>query len=417
MTFTVRSNGRRVLVAATAFATVAALSACSGGGGGSTQNGSVTSLRVADYYTDEPANSIIGDMLDACGASIGVTIEREAVPSSDYLSKVLQQSSSKTLPDVQMIDAQDLPSIATSGALSPVGERDVSTDNVGKSVLSLGTVDDEVFGLAPTVGTIVLFSNDDMLAEAGLTSPKTWDELKTTAAALTSGDRYGIAFSAKNDGQGTYAYLPLLWSAGGSEDDLDSEAARSALQLEVDLVTAGSASQSAVQWGNSDVGDQLLTGKAAMAITSGTQMSKLDEDESLNYTITSIPVPEASDTAVAPIGGEVWTLPRSGDDAREIAAGKLLSCIMSDDTQLSLAEERRVVPANPDLDAEYLEKLPQLADYVSVVRDGRSRTAILQGAWPQTNSAIWTAVQSAVTGQSSVDQAMADAAASAASAK
>jgi multiple sugar transport system substrate-binding protein len=417
MTFTVPGNRRRVLVAATAFATVAALSACSGGGGGSTQNGSVTSLRVADYYTDEPARSIIGDMLDECGAAIGVTIEREAVPSSDYLSKVLQQSSSKTLPDVQMIDAQDLPSIATSGALSPVGERNVSTDNVGESVLSLGTVDDEVFGLAPTVGTIVLFTNDDMLAESGVATPKTWDELKTAAAALTSGDRYGIAFSAKNDGQGTYAYLPLLWSAGGSEDDLDSEAARAALQLEVDLVAAGSASQSSVQWGNSDVGDQILTGKAAMAITSGTQMSKLDEDDALNYSITSIPVPEASDVAVAPIGGEVWTLPRSGDDAREVAAGELLSCIMSDDTQLSLAEERRVVPANPDLDAEYLEKLPQLADYVSVVRDGRSRTAILQGAWPQTNTAIWTAVQSAVTGQASVDQAMADAAASAASAK
>jgi len=411
------SRRRHVVVVATALATVATLSACSGGGGGSASSGDVTSLRVADYYTDEPAKSIIGDMLDSCGQSIGVTIEREAVPSSDYLSKVLQQSSSRTLPDVQMIDAQDLPAIATSGALSPLAERDVSTDGVGDSVLSLGTVDDEVYGLAPTVGTIVLFTNDDMLAEAGLTAPTTWEELKSTAATLTSGDRYGVAFSAKNDGQGTYAYLPLLWSAGGSEDELDSAAAKSALQLEVDLVDAGSASQSTVQWGNSDVGDQFLTGKAAMAITSGTQMSKLDEDASLNYTITSIPVPEAGDTAIAPLGGEVWTLPRSGDDAREAASAGLLSCIMSGDTQLSLAEQRRVVPADPDLDSKYLEKLPELADYVSVVRDGRSRTAILQDAWPTTNTAIWTAVQSAVTGQSSVDEALSVAAASAAAAQ
>nr|WP_254071198.1 MULTISPECIES: extracellular solute-binding protein [unclassified Rathayibacter] len=418
MTYTARSNGRRIIVLATALTTVAALSACSSGGGSpASSSGAVTSLRVADYYTDEPARSIIGDALDSCGASIGVTIEREAVPSSDYLSKILQQSSSRTLPDVQMIDAQDLPAIADSGALSPVADRDVPIDNVGESVLSLGTVDNEVYGLAPTVGTIVLFTNDDLLAEAGLSAPTTWEELKSTAAALTSGDQYGLAFSAKNDGQGTYAYLPLLWSAGGSEDELDSDAAKAALQLEVDLVSSGSASQSSVQWGNSDVGDQFLTGKAAMAITSATQMSKLDADPDVNYTISAIPVPEVGDTAIAPLGGEVWTLPLSGDDAREAAAGELLSCMMSDDTQLSLAEQRRVVPANPDLDEQYLTALPTLGSYVDIVRDGRSRTAILEGAWPQTNTAIWTAVQSAVTGQSSVDQALSDAAASAASAK
>jgi len=409
-------RSRRLALVATLAGTAAALTSCAGGGATST-SGDVDTLRVADYYTDEPARSIIGDTLDACGASIGVTIEREAVPSSDYLSKILQQSSSRTLPDVQMIDAQDLPAIASSGALSPLAERSVPTDNVGDSVLSLGTVDDEVYGLAPTVGTIVMFVNNDLLQQAGVAVPTTWDELTAAAAALTVDGRYGIAFSAKNDGQGTYAFLPLLWSAGGSEDELDSDAARAALQLEVDLVSSGSASQSTVQWGNSDVGDQFLTGSAAMAITSGTQMSKLDAEGGRNYSITAIPVPTAGDTAVAPLGGEVWTLPRSGDDAREKAAADLLACIMSDENQLSLAEQRRVVPANPELDSAYLETLPQLADYVAVVRDGRSRTAILQEAWPTTNQAIWTAVQSAVTGQSSVDEALADAAASAASAQ
>lgn len=419
----VLGRSRRIALAVTAVPAVAALSACGGGSGPAASSDAsggsgVTSLRVADYYTDEPAFSIIGGMLDTCGQSIGVTIEREAVPSGDYLSKVLQQSSSRTLPDVQMIDAQDLPAISKSGALSPVSERGVATDTVGESVLSLGTVDGEVYGLAPTAGTIVLFVNNAMLAEAGLQAPTTWDELQSTAKALTSGDRYGIAFSTKNDGQGTYAYLPLLWSAGGSEDALDSAAAKSALQLEVDLVSSGAASQSTVQWGNSDVGDQFLTGKAAMALTSGTQMSKLDGAETpLDYSIVSVPVPQAGDTVVSPLGGETWTLPRSGDQAREAAAAELLSCIASNDTQLSLAEQRRVVPANPELDTQYLEKLPKLTEYVAAVRDGRSRTAILQDAWPATNTAIFTAIQSAVTGQATVDEALSTAAASAAAAK
>lgn len=195
------------------------LTGCAGEGG---QDSEATTIRVADYYTDEPARTIIGDMLDRCGEEAGVTIEREPVPSGEYLSKVLQQSSSRTLPDTQMLDAQDLPVIADSGALAPLSERDVSTEAIGESVLPLGEFNGEICGAAPTVGTVVLFYNKAVLQEAGVEVPTTWDEFAAAAAALTSGDRYGVAFSAKNDGQGTYAFLPLMWSNGGSEDDLAS---------------------------------------------------------------------------------------------------------------------------------------------------------------------------------------------------
>jgi len=403
-----RSTGRwRAVTAATAALAVAALAACSSGSGSEGDgDGTATSIRVADYYTDEPANSIIGGVLDTCGEQAGVTIEREAVPSGEYLAKILQQSSSRTLPDLQMLDAQELPAIAGSGALAEVDARGVPTDNVGESVLALGTFDDAVYGLAPTVGTVALFYNTDMLAEAGVEPPTTWDELEAAAEQLTTDDRYGIAFSAKNDGQGTYAFLPLFWSAGASEDELNSAAAQEALQLEVDMVAGGYASQSVVQWGNSDVGDQFLNRDAAMALTSVTQMSKLDEDAELAYEIIETPVPAAGDTSIAPLGGEIWTLPNTGDSGREEAAAQVLECLMSDETQLSLAIDRRVIPANPELDEAYLEELPDLGAYVELARNGRSRTAVLGEDWPAANAAIWTAVQAAVTGDQSVQEAL-----------
>lgn len=409
MTMRTRRINRVLMAAAIPAAAGIALAGCAAGGGRSPTS-DVTSIRIADYYTDEPARTIIGDMLDTCGEEAGVSIEREAVPSGEYLSKVLQQSSSRTLPDIQMFDAQDLPVIAESGALSPLSERDVPSDNIGESVLPLGSFDGEVYGLAPTVGTVVLFYNPTALAEVGIEPPTTWDEFAAASAALTSGDRYGVAFSAKNDGQGSYAFLPFMWSNGGSEDDLDSAAVQEALQFEVDLVASGAASQSVVQWGNSDVGDQFVSGSAAMAITSGAQMSKFDE-QGVEYGVAAIPAPAAGDTPIAPLGGEVWTLPRSGDEAREAKAAEVLECIASDDVQLSLAIDRRSVAANPDLDADYLAELPDLGAYVDVVRNGRSRTDLLGAGWPDANAAIWTAVQSAVTGQQSVEAALTDAAA------
>ena len=400
---------RRTVATATAVLAATGLVACSSPSGSDDSSGAPGSIRVADYYTDEPANTIIGDALEECGDTAGVTIEHESVPSGDYLAKVLQQSSSRTLPDIQMLDAQDLPTIASSGALVDVTERGVPTDNIAENVLELGTFEDTVYGLAPTVGTVALFYNVDMLEEAGIEPPRTWADMKSAAQALTTSDRYGIAFSAKNDGQGSYAFLPLFWSAGATEDELDSTAAQKALQFEVDLVADGSASESVVQWGNSDVGDRFLSGEAAMALTSATQMSKLDEDKSLSYKIIETPVPEAGGTAVAPLGGEVWTLPHSGDDGREAAAAEVLECLASDDTQSSLAVDRRVIPANPELDASYVKELPGLQSYVDLVRNGRSRTALLGDSWPTANAAIWTAVQSAVTGYRTVEQSLDDA--------
>lgn len=401
----------RLAVRVTAIGSVAALgfglAACSSGGSSSSSSESVTSISVADYYTDEPAKSIIGDALDACGTAAGVTIKRESIPSPDLVSKTLQKVSSKTLPDIQMIDNPDLPALASTGAFQVLTEVGVTTDNIGDSALEVGTFDDKIYGVAPTLGTVVMFYNTDLLTAAGITAPPTtWDELTAAATKLKNGDTYGVAFSAKASAEGTYGYLPLLWSAGGSEDQLDSQAGQDALQLEVDLVKSGDASQSVVQWGNSDVGDQFVAGNAAIAFTSSGQMAKFDTTTGLNYETATIPVPAAGDTSVAPLGGEIWALPLTGDTARQEKAAEVLECFKSDDTQLSLAVQRGAVPANPALDTKYLAELPAQAAFVDQVRNGRARTTLLGSDWADVSTKIYTAVQAAITGQSSVSDAL-----------
>src|SRR4051794_36963949 len=94
--------GRTALATATALVAAAALAAC-GGGGGSGSGGPVTSIRVLDYYNNEPDRTVYAEALNACGQQAGVTIEREVVPGASLIAKVLQQASSRTLPDVLML--------------------------------------------------------------------------------------------------------------------------------------------------------------------------------------------------------------------------------------------------------------------------------------------------------------------------
>ncbi|WP_410842656.1 extracellular solute-binding protein, partial [Paraburkholderia sp. BR14264] len=95
------------------------LAGCSGGSSASS-GGKVDSITVLDYYNQGNDKKVIGEYLDKCGAENDVTIKRSLVPGASLIQKVLQQASSKTLPDVLMLDNPDLQQIAETGALSPL---------------------------------------------------------------------------------------------------------------------------------------------------------------------------------------------------------------------------------------------------------------------------------------------------------
>src|SRR5687768_2888761 len=170
-----RGASLRTALPALAAAAALGLTACGGGGSGGGGGGDVTSLRVLDYYNNEPDKTVYAQALDACGQQNGVTIEREAVPGSSLIAKVLQQASSKTLPDVLMLDNPDLQQIAATGALNPVSDFGLNADGYAPGVVAASTHDGKVYGLQPITNTIGLFYNKDILAQAGVQPPKTWD--------------------------------------------------------------------------------------------------------------------------------------------------------------------------------------------------------------------------------------------------
>ncbi|WP_219414325.1 sugar ABC transporter substrate-binding protein [Pseudonocardia nigra] len=397
---------RTRLAIALALTAPLALTAC-GGGGGEASSGEVTSLRVLDYYNNEPDNTVYQTTLEECGRQIGVTIERESIPGDTLIAKVLQQASSRTLPDVLMLDNPDLQQIAATGALAPIADFGLSAEGYAEGVVNASTYEGEVYGLQPVTNTIGLFYNEAMLAEAGVAPPTTWEELKTAAAALTQGDRYGVAFSAAATYEGTWQFLPFMWSNGGDETDLASPQVAEALQLWVDLVNSGSASRSVLNWGQSDVNEQFMAGNAAMMVNGPWQFPVLAENApDLGYGVVPIPVPQAGDTLVAPLGGETWTIPRAGDEARQTKAAQIVECLNTDENQMALATQRTTVPTKTALREEFVAQVPEMAAFTEAVQTARARTGKLGEEWPAAATKIYTAVQTAITGGASPQDAL-----------
>lgn len=411
-----RTRSLATLVVATAMG-MTTLTACGGSGtsesgaSGSSGDEYTGSLRVVDYYNDEPDKTIYQEALDSCAAEVGVTIEREAVPGADLIQKVLQMSSSRTLPDILMLDNPDLAQIAATGALTPIDEVGLSADGEAQGVIDAATYDGKVYGLQPVTNTIALYYRPDVLKAAGVEVPTTWDELKTAAAKLTQGSQYGIAFSAPANYEGTWQFLPFMWSNGADEKDLNTPEMAEAVQLWTDLVQSGSASQSVVNWTQADVNDQFKAGNAAMMINGPWQNPVLDE-AGVDYAVAEIPAPTSGATVEVPLGGEVWTLPVNADQAKLQAAAKVVACLNTDEMEMSLATKRQTIPTRLSLQEEYVQKNPQMEAFSTMIKTARARTGELGADWPTAATEIYQILQLSIVGdktpQQAIDQVVGD---------
>lgn len=402
-----RQPARRIAALLTrTFALVLAATGCGGGTGAGSATDKVTSITALDYYTDEPEHTQWGEMLTACGKSAGVTVEQTSVPGASLIPKVLQQASSRTLPDLLMLDNPDMQQIAQTGALTPLDQYGIDSSGFAKGILSAGTYKGKVYGLAPDVSTVALIYNKDMLSKAGVAVPRTWDELKAAAAKLTRPGRYGMAVDANPTFEGSWQFLPFLWSNGGDEKQLDTPQAAQALQLWVDLVKSGSMSKSVLNWTQADVHDQFVAGKTAMMVNGPWRIPALEKDKNLHWGVAPIPVPRTGQTPVTPLGGEVWTVPQNASKARQEKAAQVLACLNDSSNMLTLAKQHFTVPSRSAVAAQYAEQVPSMAAFVKSAEAARARTSELGVKWPKAATGIYTAIQSALTGEQTPEEAL-----------
>ncbi|GAB3349377.1 sugar ABC transporter substrate-binding protein [Amycolatopsis echigonensis] len=396
---------RRVLVLGAGLALLAACSPAPAPSASDSSGAAAASITELDYYADEQGSAAWQKILDTCSAQTGVKVQRQKVPTDQMLPKILQGASSKSLPNLLFTDNPTLQQIAATGALTPLTDYGISTDGYYPSIVKAGTYQDKVYGLAPGVNGLALVYNKDQLAAAGVEPPKTWDDLKAAAAKLTKAGKYGLAFSAIPSEEGAWQYLPFFWSNGADLSRVDSPEAVQALQYLTDLVNSGSASKSVVSWNQNDVADQFVAGNAAMMINGSWNLARLDEQKSLHYGVVTIPVPHAGGKPVVALGGEVGAIPATGGAGQQ-AAGKVLSCVLSEPVMVQWSKAHAYVPSKTAVAEKFAASQPEMQAFVNEVDTARSRTAELGEKYPKVSQALADALQAALTGKQPPEQAL-----------
>ena len=367
----------------------------------------VTKVTEWDYQSADPQKTQWQKVLDECTQQTGIAIDRQAVPRDELITKVLLAAQQKQLPNVLRIDNPDLQQVADTGALAPLTDYGVDLTGLYSNLIDAGSYKGKVYGIAPGINGMALFYNKDMFAAAGLQPPTTWTEVMSTAKALTKGGVYGIAFSAPNTEEGSWQFEPWFWGAGADLSKLDSPEAVKALQFWADLVKNGYASKSVVQWSQGDVNDQFMAGKAAMQQNGVWNLSALEKTK-INFGVVPIPKPDGG-AAPGPMGGEVLTIPVGGDLATMQAAGKVVNCLLSDKEMLEWATLQAYIPARQSVAQQAVQADPNMKSFVDAAAAERSRTgppANLGPNYSKVSQPLWTAIQAALSGAKSAQDAL-----------
>jgi multiple sugar transport system substrate-binding protein len=376
--------------------------AASCGGGGS--SGPVT-LTWWDYWTEGATLTAIENLLERYAeANPDVTVDRRSIPFDQLKPALLRASAAGELPDIAVIDNPDMASFAAQGVLLDVTER---AEEWGQGAAYFEgpwrscQYEGVSYGLPNSTNCLALFYNTDMLEEAGIEPPTTWEELREAAAELTTGDRRGLAVSAIKSEEGTFQWLPFLWQSGEDLPTIASEGGQAALSLWVEMVRDGSMARGILGWRQEDVKNEFQNRRAAMMVNGPWQIPVLEQDSpDLNWAVVELPRGEESASI---LGGENVGI-TSGSQNPD-AAWDLLTWIQNPDNLLPYLEEVDRLPGREDLaERPVFAEDPVLSIFVEQLKVARPRA--YGPNYPEISTAVQVALQGAISGESGVREAL-----------
>ena len=339
-----------------------------------------------------------------------IEIEWRGLPFDDLVNESLRAFATGQAPDVISIDNPEFALFSSRGAFLDLTDRVAASDVIDTSVFYEGPLasamwDGRLYGVPKATNTIALFYNKDMLDAAGVEPPQTWDELLEAARKLNdpANNVYGISWSARANEEGTFQFLPWIQMGGGSFDKVNTPGAVKALELWKTMLDERLASQDVLSQGQWDSTGTFNAGNAAMAISGPWELGRMSEEAQFNWGVTLLPTETEGGERSSAMGDfnlGIFSTSKHPDESF-----RLIEYFVSQSDRLfpefSNIPARSDVPlpstGNPARDAA-------IAVFQDQLQYARPRGP--HPEWPKISKAIFDAVQAAMTGQMSAQEAL-----------
>ncbi|BCY11534.1 extracellular solute-binding protein [Actinoplanes sp. L3-i22] len=412
-------RGRQVAVIAAAVA-LTTLAACSSGSTGSAPAGDTAggTYQIWDPYPQFDDGSAWVKLLTKCGADAGVTVKRTGYDTSDLTSKALLAAQQNNSPDVLVVDNPVVSTLAEAGSLATTDDTRIDTSAMLPNLLGAGQSGGKTYGVPIGANTLALYYNKKVLdaAKVDPASIKDWASLTAALGRVKAAGRKGITFSAIGTEEGSFQFLPWYWGSGANLTQLDSAQAVAALQLWTGWLKDGYAPNSVLNNTQTTSWQEFATGDYAFA-ENGTWQLANAKKTGFAYGVLAIPAGTGA-TAPAPTGGEFVTVPVQSATGRYATSAKIVTCLTGSDNLLATDTTLSYVAPTDAVQQQQITANPELTVWVDAVKAAKGRTGDNLGTrYPKISEPLWGAVQAALSGSKSPQDALHAAQQTAAAAK
>ena len=270
------------------------------------------------YHFDNPEASPKDLIAKFEAANPSIKINAQSIPwggGNDYYTRLFAGLIAGSGPDCAMVKLNNQARLLDLKALAPIDDMVASWDakgDISDNIWKLNKASDgKQYYLPLQYVVIYLYYRTDMFKAAGIEPPKTFDEFRAAAKAVTKDGVFG--FGMRGGAGGYDNWGPFVLGAGASfaKGGMVTPEAIKANAFYVDLFAKDKVvPPSAPTDGFQQIISNFKAGRAAMAIhhvgSSG------DIVKALGDKVSAVPVPQGSD-------GKGWTL--YGDESNAVFAG------------------------------------------------------------------------------------------------
>ncbi|GGP72103.1 ABC transporter substrate-binding protein [Saccharothrix coeruleofusca] len=367
-----------------------------------------TTLTWWDHYDSGAADQAVTALIARYqGAHPDVEVKRTAIPPAEFRAKLDQAAASGAFPDVVAVDSPDLPRLVAQNAVADLTDRfqgwavgEALLEPVRESARHGG----RFYGVPLRSETLALVYDREVLA--GAAPPRTWDDLRATAKALTRDGRAGLCFAGLPEEDLTSTFLAFLWQAGGDLDTVDDEAGVEALAFVDELVNVDrSVPAAALGWDNAQVAREFAAGRCAMMVN-GPRVVQVLNQAGMNWSVTALP--SGAGGSASPLGGETWVIGKGSRHAD--AAWELLKSLAENrDNITEFGAGLGALPNRGDTVQDLAWQWdPNVAAFAAQMPEARPRNGY-GTKYPQVSEAVWTMVQQVLKGDREPEEAAAEA--------
>lgn len=415
-------RGRRILKlagAATAAVTVLAVAGCAAGGSGTdgSDGGDVT-IEFAQWWEPELPDGEFRALIDEFeDANPGITVKLVSGPYASTKEQLFAGAASGTMPDVVGLDGAWVNDFASQGVIADLTALMEENDYDDSELASQIQVDGSTY-MIPVVNFVYpMFTNDTLLADAGVTAPPaTRTEFADAASKVSAlgGDVSGwvlpLSLEAPNGVQNDV--MSWVWASGGSmledgQPDLTNDDVTSAVDFIGGMWDDGSIASGSFTMKEQDKVEEFTNGRVGMMIDSLAHINLIREtNPDLEFSISALPAEDGYDGERG-IPYASWGIGVAENSENKEAAFKLVEFLMSEETNSELSTMANAFPGNSKSVPGFVEDDELFAQAFEIYQAGYPANEFTGlPVAEELMRQLGEQLQSAFDGQQSIDDAL-----------